>query len=225
MIEGSKKKEKAYSIKYYILLSILIHSTFLLFTGMKKEIALGDKIIPIEIIDISSIPSKGEYFKEQDNKAIKETQKKIIKQKIKETMIKEDEVLNIKDESRIIEEKNNISPYKNLLANKEIGSEGKLNSNELEKGSLKGTGEEKITCLSCLKPKYPKIALKRGYEGILKLKIFISKNGEVTDIKVIKSSGYAILDNSGIDAAKKSRFYPLKKERTLNIEYNLKLNR
>ena len=79
--------------------------------------------------------------------------------------------------------------------------------------------------MSCLKPKYPKIALKRGYEGILKLKILISKNGEVSDIKVIKSSGYTILDKSGIDAARNSRFYPIKKERALNIEYNLKLNR
>ena len=85
-----------------------------------------------------------------------------------------------------------------------------LYSNEVEKGSIKGKGEEKITCLSCLKPKYPKIALERGYEGILKLQILISKKGEVSNIKLIKSSGYTILDKSGIDAAKKSRFYPLK---------------
>ena len=61
-----------------------------------------------------------------------------------------------------------------------------------------------------------------GFKGSCE---YIGKKGEVSNIKLIKSSGYTILDNSGIDAAKKSRFYPLKKERTLNIEYNLRLNR
>tara|TARA_Y100001968_G_C19375873_1_gene727622 strand:- start:215 stop:835 length:621 start_codon:yes stop_codon:yes gene_type:complete len=204
---------------------------FFLFPGAKKEIALGDKIVPIDIIDISSIPSKGEYFKEQENKAIKETQKKIkeekkiMKRRIKKEVMKGGKTLNIKEVSKIMKEKNNISPSKNSLANQKRGIEGNLNSNELEKGSIKGKGIEKITCLSCLKPKYPKLALKRGYEGILKLKILISKNGEVGDIKIIKSSGYKILDQSGIDAAKNSKFFPLKKERMLNIEYKLKLNR
>ena len=230
MIKGSKKKRKTYGIKYYIFLSLLIHSAFLFVTGIKREIAFGDKIIPIEIIDISSIPSKGEYHKEQENKAIKETQKKIkekeiIKRKTKEDVIKEDKGLNMKVASKIIKEKNNISPSKKSLANKERGSEGNLNSNEVEKGSIKGKGIEKITCLSCLKPRYPKLALKRGYEGILKLKIWIAKNGEVIDAKIIKSTGYKILDESGFEAAIKSRFFPLKKERVINLEYNLKLNR
>jgi len=201
-----------------------------LFTSLKKNVALGDKIIPIEIIDIPSEPSQGEYFKRQKKKAVNKTKKnllkeKVTKKKIKEELIKEDETNNIKETSKVIKKNNYIDPSKNSTINKDIGSEGNLNLNEVEKGSLKGKGEEKITCLSCVKPKYPKLALKRGYEGILKLKIFISKNGEVSDIEVIKSSGHTILDNSGIDAAKKSSFYPLKRERSLNIEYKLKLNR
>ena len=187
-------------------------------------------MIPIEIIDIPSVPSQGEYFKRQETQAVKKTQRKLIKEKeikkkVKEELLKENESINIKEESNTTKKKNYIFPSKNSQYNKKIGTDGNLNSNEVEKGSVKGKGIEKITCLSCIKPTYPKIALKRGYEGILKLKILISKNGEVSDIKVIKSSGYTILDKSGIDAAKMSRFYPLKKERTLNIEYNLKLNR
>ena len=225
-----KMKRRINGINYYLLLSLLIHLCIFIFTSLKKDIALGDKIIPVEIIDIPTVPSKGEYFKRAEKKAIEKNQRKIFKEKvtkkkIEEELLKEDENLNIKEASKVIKKKNYISPSKSSSANQERGSEGKLNSNKVEKGSIKGKGEEKITCLSCIKPKYPKIALKRGYEGIVKLKILISKNGEVSDIKVIKSSGYTILDKSGIDAAKKSRFYPLKKERTLNIEYNLKLNR
>ena len=218
------------SMSYCLVLSAMIHLFLFLITGMKKDIAMGDKIIPIEIIDITSVPSQGEYFKREDNKAVKKNQKelleeKVTKEKIKEKLLKENETYNINKVSKAKKKKNYISPSKNSTTNKETGSEGKLNSNEVEKGSVKGKGVEKITCLSCIKPIYPKIALKRGYEGILKIKILISKNGSVSDVKVIKSSGYTILDKSGIDAAKKSRFYPLKKERTLNIEYNLKLNR
>ena len=225
-----KTKEENNSIKYYVLLSVLIHLCMFLFANPKKDIALGDKIIPIEIIDIPSVPSQGEYFKRQEKRSVDKTRKKLLKEKIrkkkiKEEFLKEDETINIKKASKVKKNNNYITPSKNSSVKKEIGSEGKLNSNEVEKGSIKGTGEEKITCLSCVKPKYPKIALKRGYEGILKLKILISKNGEVSDIKVIKSSGYTILDKSGIEAAKNSRFYPIKKERALNLEYNLKLNR
>ena len=226
---GNTKKENN-SINYYVLLSVLIHLCMFLFANPKKDIALGDKIIPIEIIDISSVPSQGEYFKRQETQAVKKPQRKLInekeiKKKVKEKLLKENESINIKEESNTTKKKNYISPSKNALYNKKRGTDGNLNSNEVEKGSVKGKGIEKITCLSCIKPTYPKIALRRGYEGILKLKILISKNGAVSDIKVIKSTGYTILDKSGIYAAKKSRFYPLKKERTLNIEYNLKLNR
>ena len=228
MHSQSKSKRNINRINYYITLSILIHLAMFSFLGSKKETTLGDKIVPIEIIDIDSIASKGEYFQkpqkrgEKDIKEIK-MQEQEKKKKLQEEIIKEDKDINIKEDSKIIKE-NTITPIDSGI-NKDRGNEGNLNSNEVEKGSVKGKGVEKITCLSCLKPKYPKIALKRGYEGILKLKILISKNGEVSDIKVIKSSGYTILDKSGIDAAKNSRFYPLKKERTINIEYNLKLNR
>ena len=228
MHSQSKSKRNLNRINYYITLSILIHLAMFSFLGSKKETTLGDKIVPIEIIDIDSIASKGEYFQkpqkrgEKDIKEIKK-QEQEKKKKLQEKIIKEDKDINIKEESKIIKE-NTITPRYSGI-NKDRGNEGKLKSNEVEKGSLKGKGIEKITCLSCLKPEYPKLALKRGYEGIVKLKILISKNGEVVDVKIIKSSGYKILDQSGFTAAKKSRFYPLTRERSINIEYNLKLNR
>ena len=109
--------------------------------------------------------------------------------------------------------------------NRIVRNEGENITNQVEKGSLKGKGTEKITCLACVKPEYPKIALRGGYEGIVKLKIWIATNGEVIEAKIIKSSGYEILDKAGIKAALKSKFYPVSQKRTINIEYNLKLNR
>ena len=69
------------SINYYILLSALVHMPMFLFTNLKEDIALGDKMIPIEIIDIPSVPSQGEYFKRQETQAVKKTQRKLIKEK------------------------------------------------------------------------------------------------------------------------------------------------
>ena len=60
---------------------------------------------------------------------------------------------------------------------------------------------------------------------IVKLEILIAENGAVIDVKIIKSSGYKILDKSGIYAARNSKFHPLNQQRKLNIEYNLRLNR
>ena len=226
----TKTKGNIGSINFYVLTSILIHIVLFLILGQNKEISLGDKIIPIEIIDLPSKASKGEYFqKPQKNgdKKIREiiNKEKETKKEIQEELQKEDKDLNINEVSKVIKEKKYIINPRDSGINKDRGSEGNLNSNQIEKGSLKGKGIEKITCLSCIKPKYPELALKRGYEGILKLKLQISTKGEVVDIKIIKSSGYTILDKSGITAAKNSKFYPLNKERTINLEYNLKLNR
>ena len=222
----SKTERKSNKFKYYMLLSILIHLSVFLFAYSKKNITLGENIIPIEIIDIPSIASQGEYFQKPQEENSKEVKEVINERKeIIEELIKEDKDQNTNQISKIIKVKESrITPSKSDF-NKQRGSEGEFNSKEVEAGSLKGKGIEKITCLACLKPKYPKLALKRGYEGILKLKILISKNGEVIDLKIIKSSGYTILDKAGINAAINSKFYPLKKERSLNLVYNLKLNR
>ena len=226
----ARTKNKNNSINCCICVSILIHVVILFITEKNNDVTLGDKIIPIEILDIPSIANKGEYFQKRQKQGAKDIRKIIkkdreLKNEVQEEIRKEDKDLNINEVSKRIQKQENIINSSDSGINKERGSEGNLYSNELEQGSLKGKGIEKITCLSCLKPKYPKLALKRGYEGILKLKILISKNGDVVDIKILKSSGYTILDKSGISAAKKSKFYPLKKERRINLEYNLKLNR
>jgi protein TonB len=45
-------------------------------------------------------------------------------------------------------------------------------------------------------PKYPRIARIRGYQGDVMLDVLVNKNGTVGDLKVIKSSGYPLLDKA-----------------------------
>ena len=54
----------------------------------------------------------------------------------------------------------------------------------------------------------------------MRLKIWIRRNGTVSKVEVLQSTGYEILDLSGIEAANKSTFYPIQDETTLNIEYD-----
>jgi len=60
-------------------------------------------------------------------------------------------------------------------------------------------------------PKYPYIARKFGLEGGVKLKILVSDKGKVISVKIYKSSGHEILDNSAVDAAKNWVFKPARK--------------
>jgi protein TonB len=60
-------------------------------------------------------------------------------------------------------------------------------------------------------PAYPEIARVHGYEGIVLVSAEILPDGRVGNMKIRKSSGYAILDQSAIEAVKPWKFEPAKK--------------
>ena len=60
-------------------------------------------------------------------------------------------------------------------------------------------------------PVYPEIARIRGYEGIVLVYAEILPDGRVGNMKIRKSSGYAILDQSAMKAVKPWKFEPAKK--------------
>jgi len=61
------------------------------------------------------------------------------------------------------------------------------------------------------KPPYPRIARRRGYEGIVVLKVEILSNGRVGEVRVKRSSGHHILDRSALKTVKKWKFIPAKR--------------
>ena len=60
------------------------------------------------------------------------------------------------------------------------------------------------------KPPYPRVARRRGYEGVVLLKVEILPNGRVGEILVKKSSGHPILDRSALKTVEKWSFIPAK---------------
>ncbi len=254
--------------KFYILISLIIHSIILIFTpaNIKKERLKGEKITPIEIINNkSSSSSKGnnnqnsikkfpKRVQNKKNKLIKKDSKiipakdyklenknenlrgdfKIMKKEIIENSKKKVDNKLLKKE-RIVKDKNKKKiESKTLIKDKKIdiskisnpqkrGVSDIEDNKDIEKGSVKGKGKLKITCLKCISPKYPRKALKKGIEGKLTIKVWILKSGDVEKAEIIISSGINSIDKAALEAAEKSKFYPIEFNSFMNIQYDLKL--
>jgi len=62
--------------------------------------------------------------------------------------------------------------------------------------------------LSNPKPAYPKMARRRGLEGVVVLAVSVSSQGSVKGLELKKSSGHKLLDNAAKNAVKRWRFTP-----------------
>ena len=80
-----------------------------------------------------------------------------------------------------------------------------------------------IKYLNCLKPKYLKEALMRGITGSTSIKIFINKDGTISDAIIQNSSGYLYLDNAALDTARGSTFNLIERDGDILIKYEMKL--
>jgi protein TonB len=57
-------------------------------------------------------------------------------------------------------------------------------------------------------PQYPRVAVKRGYQGVAELMVLVNKNGFVDDVWLFESSGYSILDEAALQSVKDWSFTP-----------------
>ena len=225
-------KIKTIRINYYILLSVLIHLSLFLFVEKEKDISLGKKIIPIELIDNFQESGLGEATKRSEKSIKRPSTKEELKDKnnnknpLDQEKSFEDKKINKKINENQIEQKLDKSNSVNktiLKEEKGSGSSEGINNNEPEKGSLMGKGTIKITCLKCVRPIYPPIALRRGAEGTPIVKVWINKKGKVFKAELISLSGHESIDKAAKKAAINSTFYPLEEETSINIEYDLKI--
>ena len=225
-------KIKTIRINYYILLSVLIHLSFFLLVEKEKDISLGKKIIPIELIDNFQESGLGEATKRSEKSIKRPSTKEELKDKnnnknpLDQEKLFEDKKINKKINENQIEQKLDKSNSVNktiLKEEKGSGSSEGINNNEPEKGSLIGKGTIKITCLKCVRPIYPPIALRRGAEGTPIVKVWINKKGKVFKAELISLSGHESIDKAAKKAAINSTFYPLEEETSINIEYDLKI--
>lgn len=62
--------------------------------------------------------------------------------------------------------------------------------------------------ISILKPRYPVIARKHGWEGTTILRIEVRKDGSVGIVEVLQSSGFRALDDAAVESTQTAMFRP-----------------
>ena len=227
--------------RYYLAISIIFHIIFLftINSSKNKDKLLGEKFAPIEILNNKSFKVQGGNFKDNSKKLKKnikpekKIEKEIEKKSINKNSIKKnDDIKKIREgnlEIKDSKEKNNKIIYNKKISapltteNKKKGISTGENKDDNEKGSIKGKGKLKITCLKCITPDYPESALRKGSEGKPLIKVWILTNGTVEKASILRTSGISSIDNAALKAAMESVFYPIEYKVTFKIEYDLKL--
>ena len=132
------------------------------------------------------------------------------------------------DEKKI---KNSLYQKKQLLGHnksqtnnkyeKDLSFKKKKSSNSISRNT-KSSAKYKIGTIKNPHPEYPMIARKKGWQGRLLLNVRVSKNGDVININVVKTSGFEILDKTSVETIKGWKFIPARIEGK-NIEDNLNI--
>lgn len=78
-------------------------------------------------------------------------------------------------------------------------------------------------CRQCREPRVPRRAEKRGEEGYVSLRLYVSTSGKVVKTQLLKSSGHSGWNNAARKAAMSSTFYPMTLQNTIDIMYELKM--
>ena len=86
----------------------------------------------------------------------------------------------------------------------------KFSENQNTKSTFASSATYKIGSTKNPHPAYPLIARKKGWEGRVLIQAEIDREGNVSKIKVLESSGYKVLDNSSLETLKKWKFTPAK---------------
>ncbi len=68
-------------------------------------------------------------------------------------------------------------------------------------------GDLRAACLACPAPDYPRQAERQGWEGSVDLRLRIEAGGRVAEVVVVRASGFRVLDDAAIGAARRSRFH------------------
>lgn len=67
-------------------------------------------------------------------------------------------------------------------------------------------------------PEYPAIAIKRGWEGFVKLKFEVDSQGQVSKVEVIEEKAHQMLKDSALKAAKSWKFKPSESGQPYTVE-------
>jgi TonB family protein len=88
----------------------------------------------------------------------------------------------------------NASQVNNIVSGKaEVGNQSGSGTGDSFSSSIQNYAE----------PVYPRLAIKRGLQGSIKVKIEVGPDGVPSQVLILKTSGHKILDESALSAVKK----------------------
>ena len=224
--------------KIAVIFSLFLHS--ILFLSLKTDISQGNTNKPIEFTEVLIVAGKGESIqKKKDSQASQkisnnqnQTQKNInpkmtkilttSNSKIPASSRTKESINKQNTQKKDINKKNPNEAAKNQISSRR-GTKSKEIIDESLKGKLRGTGNTSIICKKCLEPVYSQKSIRKGLEGITKVKVTIDTSGLVKNAIIISSSGHIDIDNASIQAAIQSTFKPINEKASINIRYEHKI--
>ena len=212
--------------------SVAIHVAFIaLISAFKQEITPPQgKKTQITEIEIAFVSNKHSISKSTDDKKAEsvtkpsEKMQKFIYQK------ENDETIIQKPEVRTTIQKAFSNNNEDLIDQKEVkiatNSISNVSKEESKNNSIHLQGvNTKPTCKRCIKPKYPRTALRKNQQGYVLVELSVNTKGRVTQTIVLKSSGIKSIDIAVLKAAKKSTFVKQNKNTKFTVAYELKISK
>jgi TonB family protein len=216
-----KQENKIYKITPAICFSLLIHfavAAFLVFV-LSNNLSSVQKLKGLNLVWVSlNDGSKHSKFEIQSSHAVQSSpaiEKIAEKKTISEKPSVQKETAQIITTTPVRELTNIIA-----IAKPDISTSTKEQINNTDGRSVNKTAGKASNLNTAIAyplykenapPVYPAIARVRGYEGVVLVSAEVLPDGHVGDMKIRKSSGYAILDQSAIEAVRPWKFEPAKK--------------
>ncbi len=88
------------------------------------------------------------------------------------------------------------SALESMNSSNDLSGNGNGNGN----GNGEATYDFENLAVSYKEPVYPKLAIKRGLQGSIKIRVTVSINGKPTHTEILKSSGHDLLDQAALEA-------------------------
>ena len=216
---------------YSYVTSVALHVAFLALIGVfKHEIIVEQgqeaQITEIEIEFISKKLSISKSIPEQKRKRITKSSEKMQKVSIQ----KNDEDIIVRKPgnstpiSKAITKNNEDSAQKEQLIATNSMNTLTMNESKNDSTILRGVNT-KPACKRCIKPKYPRTALRRNQQGYVLVELSVNIEGRVTKTIILKSSGINSIDNAVLKAARQSIFVKQKENTNFVVAYELKISK
>ena len=216
---------------YSYVASVALHVAFIALSSVfKYEIAVerGEEvqITEIEIEFISNKLSISKSIPEEKRKSITKSSEEI--QKVSNQKENEDIIVkkprNSTPISKAITKNNDDNVQKEETIATNSMNPLAMNESKNDSTTLRGINT-KPACKRCIKPKYPRTALRRNQQGYVLVELSVNTEGRVTKTTILKSSGINSIDNAVLKAARQSIFVKQKENTNFTVAYELKISK